>query len=54
MVPQQTSAEMAEGELVNAACVASVRSTGKVMELRGDKARWFRIKRGMELKWCGL
>ena len=34
---QQTSAEIAEGELANAACVASVRSTGKVMELREDK-----------------
>ena len=50
---QQTSAEIAEGELVNAACVASVRSTGKVMELREDKARWFRIKRGVELAKCG-
>ena len=36
---QQTSAEIAEGELVNAACEASVKSTGKVMELREDKAR---------------
>ena len=34
---QQTSAEIAEGELANAACVASVRSTGKVMDLREDK-----------------
>ena len=51
---QQTSAEIAEGELVNAACVASVRSTGKVMELREDKARWFRIKRGVELAKCGF
>ena len=42
---QQTLAEIALGELVRAACVASVRSTGKVMELREDKARWFRIKR---------
>ena len=51
---QQTSAEIAEGELVNAACVASVRSTGKVMEQREDKARWFRIKRGVELAKCGF
>ena len=51
---QQTSAEIAEGELVNAACVASVRSTGKDMELREDKARWFRIKRGVELEKCGF
>ena len=51
---QQTSAEIAEGELVNAACVASVRSTGKVMELREDKARWFRIKREAELAKCGF
>ena len=29
---QQSSAKIAEGELVNAACVASVRSTGKVMD----------------------
>ena len=35
---QHTSTEIAEGELVNAACVASVRSTGKVMELREDKS----------------
>ena len=41
---QHTSAEIAEGELVNAACVASVRSTVKVMELREDKVRWFCIK----------
>ena len=46
---QQTSAEIAEGELVNAACVASVPSTGKVMELREDEARWFRTKR--EAEW---
>ena len=51
---QQTSAEIAVGELVNAACVASVRSTGKVMELRDDKARWFRIKREAELAKCGF
>ena len=38
---QQTSAEIAEGELMNAACVASVRSTGKVVELNKVKARWF-------------
>ena len=41
---QQTSAEMAEGEPVNAACVAGVRSTGKVRELIEDRARWFCIK----------
>ena len=35
---QKTSAEIAEGELVNTASVASVRSTGKVMELREGKA----------------
>ena len=40
---QQTSAEIAAGVLVNAACVARIRSTGKVMELREDKARWFCI-----------
>ena len=51
---QQTSAEIADGELVNAACVASVRSTGKVMELSEDKARWFRIKREAELAKCGF
>ena len=51
---QQTSADIAEGDLVNAACVASVRSTGKVMDVRGDKARWFRIKRGAELAKCGF
>ena len=50
----QTSAEIAEGGLVNAACVASVRFTGKVMELREDKARWFRIKREAELVKCGF
>ena len=37
---QQSSAETAEGELVNAASVASVRSIRKAMELREDKARW--------------
>ena len=45
----QTSAEIVEGEVVNAACVASVRLTGTVMEPGEDKARWFRIKRGVEL-----
>ena len=34
---QQTSAEIAEGELVNAACVASVRSTGKVGSVSSEK-----------------
>ena len=51
---QQTSAEIAEGELVNAACVASVRSTRKVMELREDKARWICVKREAELAKCGF
>ena len=51
---QQTSAEIAEGELVNAARVASVRSTRKVMELREDKARWFCIKREAELAKRGF
>ena len=51
---QQTSAEIAEGELAFEACVASVRSTGKVMELREDKARWFCIKREAELAKCGF
>ena len=51
---QQTSAETAEGELVNAAHVASVRVTFPIMELREDKARWFRIKRGVELAKCGF
>ena len=49
---QQTSAETAEGELVNAA--ASVRSTGKVMELREDKARWFHSWREVQLAKCGF
>ena len=49
----QTLADIAEGELVNPACVASVRSTGKVMELREDNVRWFRITRGVELAKCG-
>ena len=51
---QQTSAETAEGELVNAACVASVRLTGTVMEPRHDKARWFCIRRGVKLAECGF
>ena len=51
---QQTLAEIALDELVNAACVASVRSTGEVMELRGDKARWLRIRRRVELAKCGF
>ena len=46
--------DFGEGELVNAGslCVASVQSTGKVMELREDKARWFRVKREAELAKC--
>ena len=51
---QLTSAETAGGELVNAACVASVRSTGTVMEPSEDKARWFCIKREAELAKCGF
>ena len=39
---------------MNAACVANVRSTGKVMELREDEARWFCIKREAELAKCGF
>ena len=39
---------------VNAAFVASVRVTFPIMELREDKARWFRIKRGVELAKCGF
>ena len=34
---------------VNAACVASVRAIGRIMEPREDKVRWFRIKREVEL-----
>ena len=51
---QQTSAETAEGELVDMACVASVRLTGAVKEPREDKARWFCIKREVKLAKCGL
>ena len=36
---------MLHGAPVNAAYVASVRVTFPTMELREDKARWFRIKR---------
>ena len=39
---------------MNAACVASVRPTRKVMELREDNARWFCIKREAELAKCGF
>ena len=39
---------------VNAACVASVRVTGKVMEPRKDKARWFCFRREVELAKCGF
>ena len=39
---------------MNVACVASVRVTGKVMEPREDKARWFCIKREVELAKCGF
>ena len=39
---------------VNAACVASVRVTGTVMEAREDKARWFCIRREVELAKCGF
>ena len=39
---------------VNAACVASVRVIGKVMEPREDKARWFCIRRDVELAKCGF
>ena len=49
---QQTSAEIAEGELVNTAYVASVRLTGTVVEPREDEARWFFIKREVKLVEC--
>ena len=39
---------------VNAACVASVRVTGTVMEPREDKARWFCSRREVELAKCGF
>ena len=39
---------------VNAACVASVRMTFPIMEAREDKARWFCIKREVELAKCGF
>ena len=39
---------------VNAACVASVRVTRKVMEPREDKARWLCIRREVELAKCGF
>ena len=39
---------------VNAACVASVRLTGTVMEPSDDKASWFCIKREVELAKCGF
>ena len=39
---------------VNAACGASVQVTGKVMEPREDKARWFCIRRDVELAKCGF
>ena len=45
---QQTLADIALGELVNAACVASVRSTGKVMEQRKQSSL------GVELAKCGF
>ena len=51
---QQTSAETAEGGLVNAACVVSVRLTRTVVERREDKARWFRGRREVELAKCGF
>ena len=37
-----------------AAGVGSVRGTGKVMEPRQDKARWFCIRREVELAKCGF
>ena len=39
---------------VNAACVASVRATGRIMEPREDKACWFCIKREVELVKCAF
>ena len=39
---------------VNAACVASVRVTGTVMEPREDKARWFCIRPEVEHAKCGF
>ena len=41
-------------ELVDAACVASVRLTRKVMELSEGKACWFRMEREAELAKCGF
>ena len=43
-------AERAQGDLVNMACVASVRLTGTVMEPREDKARWFCIESRREAR----
>ena len=51
---QQTSAETAGGEPVNAACVASVRSTETVVELKKDKDHWFRGGREVELAKSGF
>ena len=51
---QQTSAEVAGGELVNTAGVASVRLTGMVMEPREDEARWIGIRRVVKLAECGF
>ena len=39
---------------MNAAGVASVRSTKTVVEPREDKARWFRGRREVELAKCGF
>ena len=51
---QQTSAERTEGKPVKSACVASVRPTGTVTEPRGNKARWFCVKREAKLAECGF
>ena len=51
---QQTSAERAQSNLVNLACVASVRLTGTVMEPREDNACWFCIGREVKLARCGF
>ena len=46
-----TSAEIAKGELVNAACVAIVRSTGEVMELRNHSSLSYQAKSGAREVW---
>ena len=51
---QQTSAETVEGELVCMAGVVSVQLTGRVIEPREHKARWFYNWREVKLAKCGF